>query len=189
MVLLYAHINKKSNTFFIKIPGKALQAALEAIELRLTTLRCRYTPVGVPTQGDQIGVVMETIPPHRLRWRDPISPPPAAVGPSSTCGAPTFIYRGTLEAKTWVTKVAVPVWRRLLPGFAMDLPGFNLRWGAKRGVSGLISCASDCSEAFSGGNNVFFGVFASFLCVLAAKSCVFMAFLGKKNKAQRSLER
>ena len=36
MVLLYAHINKKSNTFSIKIPGKALQAALEAIELRLT---------------------------------------------------------------------------------------------------------------------------------------------------------
>lgn len=35
MVLLYAHINKKSNTFFIKIPGKALQAALEAIRLRL----------------------------------------------------------------------------------------------------------------------------------------------------------
>lgn len=71
MVLLYAHINKKSNTFFIKIPGKALQAALEAIELRLTTLRSRYTPVGVPTQGDQIGVVMETI-----------LPPPAAVGPN-----------------------------------------------------------------------------------------------------------
>lgn len=79
MVLLYAHINKKSNTFFIKIPGKALQAALEAfwvpsvgrrgIELRLTTLRCRYTPVGVPTQGDQIGVVMKTIP-----------PPPAVAG-------------------------------------------------------------------------------------------------------------
>lgn len=62
----------------------------------------------------------------------------------------------------------------------MDLPGFNLRWDAKRGVSGLISCAYGPAEAFSGGNNVFFSVFASFLCVLAAKSCVFMAFLGKK---------
>lgn len=88
MVLLYAHINKKSNTFFIKIPGKALQAALEAIELRLTTLRCRYTPVGAPTQGDQIGVVMKTTPPH-LRWRDPICGSGSSIRLRRT---PSFIY-------------------------------------------------------------------------------------------------
>lgn len=102
MVLLYAHINKKSNTFFIKIPGKALQAALEAIGLRLTTLRCRYTPVGVPTQGDQIGVVMKTI------------PPPAVAGPdfSTACGSGTqsaaveaqFVSVGHLPLYIWPLK-------------------------------------------------------------------------------------
>ena len=89
MVLLYAHINKKSNTFFIKIPGKALQAALEAIGLCLGALRCRYTPVGVPAQGDQIGVVMETIPPHHLRQWDPICGSGSSIRLRRT---PSFIY-------------------------------------------------------------------------------------------------
>lgn len=64
----------------------------------------------------------------------------------------------------------------------MELPGFNLRWGQCWGVSGLQSGVSDCSEAFSSGNYAFFSVLALFLRVLVAKLCVFMAFLGKKNK-------
>ena len=64
--------------------------------LRLTTLRCRYTPVGVPTQRDQIGVVMKTIPP-------------------TACGSGTHFFHlrgtylyiyGTLEAQTALTEAA-----------------------------------------------------------------------------------
>lgn len=62
----------------------------------------------------------------------------------------------------------------------MDLPGFNIWWGQCGDVSGAKSGVPGCSEAFSGGNNVFFSVLMLFLCVLVAKSCVFMTFLGKK---------
>lgn len=60
--------------------------------------------------------------------------------------------------------------------------------GPKRVFSGIKKLRQSRSEAFSSGNNVFFSVLALFLCVLAAKSCVFMAFLGKKIRPQRSLE-
>lgn len=68
----------------------------------------------------------------------------------------------------------------------MDLPGFNLRWGQFGGASGAKSGVPGCSEAFSGGNNVFFSVLMLFLCVLVAKPCVFMAFLGKKIRPRRT---
>lgn len=60
--------------------------------------------------------------------------------------------------------------------------------GPKRVFSGIKKLRQSRSEAFSSGNNAFFSVLTSFLCVLAAKSCVFMAFLGKKIRPQRSLE-
>ena len=70
----------------------------------------------------------------------------------------------------------------------MELPGFNLRWGQCWGVSGVKKLRQSRSEAFSSGNNAFFSVLALFLCVLVAKLHVFMAFLGKKIRPQRSLE-
>lgn len=60
--------------------------------------------------------------------------------------------------------------------------------GPKRAFSGIKKLCQSRSEAFSSGNNVFFSVLALFLRVLVAKLCVFMAFLGKKIKPQRSLE-
>lgn len=103
MVLLYAHISKKSNTFSIKIPGKALQAALEAIGLRLGALWCRYTPVRVPTQGDQIGVVMKNYPPTTCGS----GTQSAAVEAQfvSVGHLPLYIY-GTLKAETALTEAA-----------------------------------------------------------------------------------
>ena len=60
--------------------------------------------------------------------------------------------------------------------------------GPKRAFSGVKKLRQSRSEAFSGENYAFFSVLALFLCVLVAKSCVFMAFLGKKIRPQRSLE-
>lgn len=60
--------------------------------------------------------------------------------------------------------------------------------GPKRVFSGIKKLRQSRSEAFSSENYAFFSVLALFLCVLVAKSCVFMAFLGKKIRPQRSLE-
>lgn len=60
--------------------------------------------------------------------------------------------------------------------------------GPKRVFSGIKKLRQSRSEAFSSENNVFFSVLALFLCVLVAKLHVFMAFLGKKIRPQRSLE-
>ena len=60
--------------------------------------------------------------------------------------------------------------------------------GPKRAFSGVKKLRQSRSEAFSSENYAFFSVLALFLCVLVAKSCVFMAFLGKKIRPQRSLE-
>jgi hypothetical protein len=60
--------------------------------------------------------------------------------------------------------------------------------GQKRAFSGIKKLRQSRSEAFSSENNAFFSVLALFLRVLVAKLCVFMAFLGKKIRPQRSLE-
>lgn len=60
--------------------------------------------------------------------------------------------------------------------------------GPKRAFSGIKKLRQSRSEAFSSGNYAFFSVLALFLRVLVAKSCVFMAFLGKKIRPRRSLE-
>ena len=60
--------------------------------------------------------------------------------------------------------------------------------GPKRAFSGIKKLRQSRSEAFSSENYAFFSVLALFLRVLVAKSCVFMAFLGKKIRPQRSLE-
>lgn len=60
--------------------------------------------------------------------------------------------------------------------------------GPKRAFSGIKKLRQRRSEAFSSGNYAFFSVLALFLRVLVAKLCVFMAFLGKKIRPQRSLE-
>lgn len=60
--------------------------------------------------------------------------------------------------------------------------------GPKRVFSEIKKLRQSRSEVFSSGNNAFFSVLALFLCVLVAKLCVFMAFLGKKIKPRRSLE-
>lgn len=71
-------------------------------------------------------------------------------------------------------------------GFKMDRSAHGE--GPKRAFSGIKKLRQSRSEAFSSGNNVFFSVLALFLCVLVVKLCVFMAFLGKKIRPQRSLE-
>lgn len=58
----------------------------------------------------------------------------------------------------------------------------------KRAFSGIKKLRQSRSEAFSSENNAFFSVLALFLRVLVAKLCVFMAFLSKKIRPQRSLE-
>lgn len=60
--------------------------------------------------------------------------------------------------------------------------------GPKRMFSGIKELRQSRSEAFSSENNAFFSVLALFLRVLVAKLCVFMAFLSKKIRPQRSLE-
>ena len=68
------------------------------------------------------------------------------------------------------------------------MDGSNPGEGPKRAFSGIKKLRQSRSEAFSSGNYAFFSVLALFLRVLVAKSCVFMAFLGKKLRPQRSLE-
>ena len=68
----------------------------------------------------------------------------------------------------------IALWCSLLAGSGLKMDGSTSDEGPKR--------------AFSGGNNAFFSVLALFLCVLVAKLHVFMAFLGKKIRPQRSLE-
>jgi hypothetical protein len=60
--------------------------------------------------------------------------------------------------------------------------------GPKRAFSGIKKLRQSRSEAFSSGNYAFFSVLALFLRVLVAKLCVFMAFLSKKIRPQRSLK-
>lgn len=58
----------------------------------------------------------------------------------------------------------------------------------KRAFSGIKKLRQSRSEAFSSENYAFFSVLALFLRVLVAKLHVFMAFLGKKIRPQRSLK-
>ena len=67
----------------------------------------------------------------------------------------------------------------------MDLPPGE---GSKRAFSEIKKLRQDRFEAFSSGNYAFFSVLALFLRVLVAKLCVFMAFLSKKIRPQRSLK-
>lgn len=82
----------------------------------------------------------------------------------------------------------IALWCSLLAGSSLKMDGFTSGEGPKRAFSGIKKLRQSRSEAFSSGNNAFFSVLTPFLCVLAAKSCVFMAFLGKKIRPQRSLE-
>ena len=82
----------------------------------------------------------------------------------------------------------IALWCSLLAGSGLKMDGSAPGEGPKRAFSGIKKLRQSRSEAFSSGNNAFFSVLTSFLCVLAAKSCVFMAFLGKKIRPQRSLE-
>ena len=79
-------------------------------------------------------------------------------------------------------------WCSLLAGSSLKMDRSTPGEGPKRAFSGVKKLRQSRSEAFSGGNNAFFNVLALFLCVLVAKSCVFMAFLGKKIRPQMSLE-
>lgn len=82
----------------------------------------------------------------------------------------------------------IALWCSLLAGSGLKMDGSTSDEGPKRAFSGIKKLRQSRSEAFSGGNNAFFSVLALFLCVLVAKLCVFMAFLGKKIRPQRSLE-
>ena len=79
-------------------------------------------------------------------------------------------------------------WCSLLAGSSLKMDRSTPGEGPKRAFSGVKKLRQSRSEAFSGENYAFFSVLALFLCVLVAKSCVFMAFLGKKIRPQRSLE-
>lgn len=82
----------------------------------------------------------------------------------------------------------IALWCSLLAGSGLKMDGSTPGEGPKRVFSGIKKLRQSRSEAFSSGNYAFFSVLALFLCVLVAKSCVFMAFLGKKIRPQRSLE-
>lgn len=82
----------------------------------------------------------------------------------------------------------IALWCSLLTGSGLKMDRSTSGEGPKRAFSGIKKLCQSRSEAFSSGNNVFFSVLALFLRVLVAKLCVFMAFLGKKIKPQRSLE-
>ena len=79
-------------------------------------------------------------------------------------------------------------WCSLLAGSSLKMDRSTPGEGPKRAFSGVKKLRQSRSEAFSGENYAFFSVLALFLCVLVAKSCVFMTFLGKKIRPQRSLE-
>lgn len=82
----------------------------------------------------------------------------------------------------------IALWCSLLAGSGLKMDGSTSGEGPKRAFSGVKKLRQSRSEAFSGENYAFFSVLALFLCVLVAKSCVFMTFLGKKIRPQRSLE-
>lgn len=79
----------------------------------------------------------------------------------------------------------IALWCSLLAGSSLKMDGSAPGEGPKRAFSGIKKLRQSRSEAFSSGNNAFFSVLALFLRVLVAKLCVFMAFLGKKNKAPK----
>ena len=79
-------------------------------------------------------------------------------------------------------------WCSLLAGSSLKMDRSAPGEGPKRVFSGIKKLRQSRSEAFSSENYAFFSVLALFLCVLVAKSCVFMAFLSKKIRPQRSLE-
>ena len=79
-------------------------------------------------------------------------------------------------------------WGSLLAGSSLKMDRSTPGEGPKRAFSGVKKLRQSRSEAFSSENYAFFIVLALFLCVLVAKLCVFMAFLGKKISPQRSLE-
>ena len=79
-------------------------------------------------------------------------------------------------------------WCSLLAGSSLKMDRSTPGEGPKRAFSGVKKLRQSRSEAFSGENYAFFSVLALFLCVLVAKLCVFMTFLGKKIRPQRSLE-
>ena len=79
-------------------------------------------------------------------------------------------------------------WCSLLAGSSLKMDRSAPGEGPKRVFSGIKKLRQSRSEAFSSENYAFFSVLALFLCVLVAKSCVFMAFLCKKIRPQRSLE-
>ena len=82
----------------------------------------------------------------------------------------------------------IALWCSLLAGSGLKMDGSTSGEGPKRVFSGIKKLRQSRSEAFSSGNNVFFSVLALFVRVLVAKLCVFMAFLSKKIRPQRSLE-
>ena len=82
----------------------------------------------------------------------------------------------------------ITLWCSLLAGSGLKMDRTAPGDGPKRAFSGIKKLRQSRSEAFSSENYAFFSVLALFLCVLVAKSCVFMAFLGKKIRPQRSLE-
>lgn len=82
----------------------------------------------------------------------------------------------------------IALWCSLLAGSGLKMDGSTSGEDPKRAFSGIKKLRQSRSEAFSSGNYAFFSVLALFLCVLAAESCVFMAFLSKKIRPQRSLE-
>lgn len=82
----------------------------------------------------------------------------------------------------------IALWCSLLAGSSLKMDGSAPGEDPKRAFSGIKKLRQSRSEAFSSENNAFFSVLALFLRVLVAKLCVFMAFLGKKIRPQRSLE-
>lgn len=82
----------------------------------------------------------------------------------------------------------IALWCSLLAGSGLKMDGSPSGEYPKRAFSGIKKLRQSRSEAFSNGNNAFFSVLALFLRVLVAKLCVFMAFLSKKIRPQRSLE-
>lgn len=82
----------------------------------------------------------------------------------------------------------ITLWCSLLAGSGLKMDRSAPGEGPKRVFSWIKKLRQSRSEAFSSENYAFFSVLALFLCVLVAKSCVFMAFLGKKIRPQRSLE-
>lgn len=82
----------------------------------------------------------------------------------------------------------IALWCSLLARSGLKMDGSTSGEDPKRAFSGIKKLRQSRSEAFSSGNNAFFSVLALFLRVLVAKLCVFMAFLGKKIRPQRSLE-